>query len=312
MAHEPKDTDYVGGELTNKYLRPGFKNNPTNNQQRMTERMYVRVLSEMSMNRFQWTGFPHSVDRRFLEKILYSQALAVFYWDNTCDKYFALRATPSGMWDMYDNPISFRVYGNTMINEDVTNDKCVPIWSNYMRMPDIDIVMLYAKKLANIDRSIEINADNMRQTKFIKSSENQQLSFANVNRQMQEGMAYIQVSEGMNLDNIEVLDLSVDAKYLPALISAKRTLWNECLTLLGVNNNAGEDKKERLVSDEVDANSDEVLVHRSSALKARREAAEKINRRFKMPDGSPLKIEVNFVNDMQVPRMPNESLEMMI
>lgn len=310
MAHQIKDSDYVGGELTDKYLRPGFKNNPTNNQQRMTERMYVRVLSEMCMNRFQWEGFPHSVDRRFLEKILYGQALAVFYLNKATDKYFALRATPAGMWDMYDNPISFRVYGNTLINEEVANVDCVPIWSNYMRMPDIDIVLLYAKKLANIDRSIEINSDNMRQTKFIKSSENQQLSFANVNRQIQEGMAYIQVSESMNLDNLEVLDLSIDAKYLPALISAKRTLWNECLTLLGVNNNAGEDKKERLVSDEVDANSDEVLVHRSSALKARRAAAEKINRRFKMPDGSPLNVSVRFVNDMAVPSMPNESLEL--
>ena len=303
-----KQSDYMGSDLVDTYLRPGFKNNPTNNQQRLTERLYVRVLSEMCMNRFEWSGLPHSVDKRFLEKLLFSQSLAVFYWEDTCDKYFALRAASSGYWDMYDNPISFRVLGNTIINREVSNTECVPIWGNYMRMPDVDIVLLYAKKLANIDRSIEINSDNMRQTKFIKVSENQRLTYENIARQMQEGTGIIKVGDGLNLEQIEVLDMSIDAKFLPALISAKRTLWNECLTLLGVNNNAGEDKKERLVSDEVDANSDEVMVHRSSSLKARREAADKINRRFKMIDGTPLNVTVDFVTD-NVPQMPGTETE---
>lgn len=297
-----KSSDYVGTDLVQEHLMGmgrSFKNNPDNDQQRVTERMYLRVLSEMCMNRFQWDGLPNSIDPRFLEKVLYGQGLAVFFWYEKTSRYLALRGSSYGQWDMYDNPMMFKVIGNLLINEDVPAEECVPIWCNYMRQPDIDIVMLYAKKLANIDRSIEINSNNMRQSKYIVASEEQRLSYENFNRQVTNGTSAIFVTTTFNGEEVKALDLSVDPKSLPALISAKRNLWNECMTLLGVENNPGEDKKERMVSDEVDANNSEVLVHRATALKSRQEAAEKINRRFKMPDGSPLNITVSFINDVK-------------
>ena len=43
--------------------------------------MYKRIMSEMSMNRFSWTGLPDTVDRRYLEATLMYDGLAVSYFD---------------------------------------------------------------------------------------------------------------------------------------------------------------------------------------------------------------------------------------
>lgn len=277
-----------------------YQNNPTNNQQRMTESMYVRVLSEMCMNRFTWENLPKSVDARYMEKVLFTNALVVFFKHKTTQAHLCLRGAGNGMWNIYDNPTEYLVTGNGIVNEQLPAKDVVPIWGNYMRMPDSDIVLLYAMKLANLDRTIQISTDNMRTSRLITATEDQLLTYQNVNQMVDEGVKTIFVKEGFDVDKIQALDLSPDPRNLPALISAKKELWNECLTLLGVNNNAGEDKKERLVADEVEANDDQVLVHRATSLKARQLAVEQINDKFTYADGTKMNIKVGYVNDTPV------------
>lgn len=269
--------------------------------------MYIRVLSEMCMNRFTWRNLPNSIDARYIEKVMFTNALVVFFHHEETDNYLCLRGAGAGMWNIYDNPVEFLVTGNSIINKKIPANKCVPIWGNYLRMPDVDIVLLYAMKLAKLDRTIEIVTDNMRTSRLIVATEDQLLTYQNVNQQIDEGVKTIYVKDGFDVDKIQALDMGGDPRNLPALTTAKKELWNECLTLLGVNNNAGEDKKERLVADEVEANDDQVLVHRATSLKARREACAEINRKYRMPDGEPLNISVGYVNDMQVPKMPGLS-----
>lgn len=266
----------VGGKL---------RNNPTNNKQVRTERMYIRKLTELAMNRFRWSGLPNSVDERFLEKILFERGLAVFYYEDKFNAYLALRGSPAGQPNMYDNPVAFQVSGNAQINRTVScskksKTKAVPIWSSYSRVPEFETVLLYAEKLANLDRSIEINSNNLRQTKIIVANEDQRLSFQNFNRQIEEGFSAIFATNSQMAEQIQALDIGVDPRGLLALMEAKTRLWNECMTMLGIDNNPGQDKKERLVSGEVEANEDQVNSQRAVNLKARLQACEVINRRF--------------------------------
>lgn len=303
---EPRtNVDIKWGNYSNeRYGAARFKNNPSLNTKRLTEQMYIRVFSEMCMNRFQWHNLPESLNERYLEKVLFSAGLVCFYKHSPTDVHLALRGTPGGERNMYDEPTSYIIQGGTVIREVKPASEVVPIWTNFMRMPDIDIVMLYAAKLAEIDTTIQINTRNMRNSRIIIAEEDQLLTYENINRQYDEGVMSIKVNDTVDTDNIKVMDLSADPRSLPALQTAKKDLWNEALTLLGVNNNAGEDKKERLVSDEVDANEDEVLVYRSTSLKSRKLACKQINKKFRMPDGKKLKIDVSYVNDFKPPAMP--------
>lgn len=288
------------------HLNGGRKQNRAINQQAATEQMYVRVLTELCANRFEWKNLPDSVDVRFLETNLIWRGLAVFYQDTNSGQYFVVQGAGSGATNFLDQPIQYTVIGPDMQTTTLravpsydatpTGDvgerrdaECVPIWCNYMRTPDLDIIRLAATRLAKMDRSIEITSDNMRKTKVVNAPEDQRLSYINALKQLEEGQPTIMGSPALDMGNVQVLDLGVDPLTLPNLMIAKSKLWNEYMGLLGINN-ANQDKKERLVAAEVGANDEQVEATRRIALNARQQAADQINKLFG------LTIEVDYYN----------------
>lgn len=276
-----------------------FKNNPAGNRLSLEERMYIRILSELSCNRFKWVGLPDSVDERFLELALFNQALCVFFFDEQYDRYFALRASGSGTINMYDNPTTFTVTGNTILNkrlnagntwkeglneegvpvQTMVPAECVPIWGNYMRIPDKDIIYVYASQLANLHRTIEINSEAMRHPTVITTNENNRLTWVNLMRQHRNGEPIIFGTNGLDLSQAQAFNIGPDKDTLLNLMIAKGKVWNECMTLLGINN-VNQDKKERMVSSEVEGNDEQVVVNSGIALNSRKIACEQINARY--------------------------------
>lgn len=288
--------DYVGSEIYGPHLNGGrFSNNPAYNEQIQYQLMYERMLTELAANRFKWENLPDEIDERFLELTLFRSALAVFFHSSSLpgdvdnyNKYFALRGSPAGQLDMYDNAVSFMVNGNSMLNATLDTKNCVPIWANYLRVPDHDIVRTFSRRLAEFDQSISIASMNMRNTNFVATTENQKLSITNMIRQRDAGQPVIYTSKGIDpMEAIQVIDMKVHPDTLPKLMIAKAKLWNECMTLLGINN-ANQDKRERLVSDEVSANDEQIDAVRQIALNARQQACDKINKMYR------LKLSVDF------------------
>jgi hypothetical protein len=252
------------------------------------ERLLVRTLTEMAANRFEWTGLPKEINVRFMEMTLLRTALAVFFkapdafkTDNPYgDKYFALRGGGSGMLNMYDDPTSFTVIGSNFAGRQISIADCVPIWSNYMRIPDYDIIYVYAQKLAEIDLTIEINSKNARRGKIVSVDENRRLTAANYVNQIDAGEPVIYTTVNpMGEGAISTIDLGVDPDTIINLHILRTRLWSECMGLLGINN-ANQDKKERLVADEVDANNEQVSAMRAVNLNSRQQAAERISDKY--------------------------------
>lgn len=247
-------------------------------------RMYKRVLGELAMNRFEWKGFEDTgVDVRYLELTLYRTALSVVFRDTATvgrgtDQIFALRGAPKGFVNLVDNPTSFILTGPGFNSKTVFSTQCVPIWSNYFREPDLDIVDIYAWKLARLDRTIEINSDNARRSKVLVYNETQALTAQNIQDQIDSGQPFI----GMNYaigDMVQAVDMGIDPRSITELSVLRSRLWNECMGLLGINN-SNQDKKERLVAAEVGANDDQVESARRANLNARQTAAAQISEMF--------------------------------
>lgn len=258
---------------------PGISRSNNINRVTLIERMYMRILSELATNRFKWTGLPETVDIRYLETTLFSNALSVFYEDKDYG-FLALRASAAAGLNMVNNPLAFMVYGNQFINKTISAKNCVPIWANYLRMPDLDIVTVYAHKFAQLDITIEINSANARQSKVLISPENLTLSTQNINRQYVEGNNNIQVSGIVgDMAFMTAVDLGINPDSIEKLHILKARLWNECMGLLGIDN-ANQDKKERLVADEIDANQDQTSMMRFVNLNARRTAADLIKKKY--------------------------------
>ena len=286
-------------ETYDRVMGKGLTNNPHVALTTMTERVYLRLLSEWAMSRFKWS-VPDEIDERFIERTLFYQGMGIFYLDKRFDEYMFVRGTQTGGVNVYDNPVAFQTTsiaaytGVSLVAPgphesyspgDSVHDFGVPVWANYMRCPDLDVITMYAHRLAAIDVSLQVNVRHMRIAKVVSVPESQKMTMVNLFRQIDQGNPVIFGHSDLNPEAIGAIDAGANPQVLMALRLEKTQVWNECMTLLGIENNPTA-KGERLITSEVAANNGQTNVARESALKVREEACEEINRVFPGADVS--------------------------
>ena len=239
---------------------------------------YLSRLMELAMSMFEWKNVPNSIDTRFLELTLFSDGQAVFFKDEEMDKFLALQCIINGRLDVYRVPINRRAFAVNGYQRNLTNKDSVIIYNNYLRTNSYQMCVLYAKKLYNLDRIIDVNANAQKTPVLIAVDETQRLTALNVYQQWDGNQPVIYGDKALNPELIRVL--KTDAPYVSdKLYQLKIQYWNEALTYLGISN-LNIQKKERLVADEVVRSQGGTIASRYSRLEARREACEKINAMF--------------------------------
>lgn len=272
-----------------------FEESATNNN--LTYWQYFNRLLELSVSMFEWKNLPDSIDRRFLELTLFSDGKALFFEDkdlivNASDSgYLALQCTATAPFNVYRIPMRRRAYSVNGYQRELTDKDSVIIWNNYLHKNSYLDVLQFAKRLYNLDRIIDVNANAQKTPVLITCTEQQKLTMKNIYMQMDGNAPVIFGDKNLDLNTIKAL--KTDAPYVcDKLYQLKTQIWNEALTYLGISN-TNVTKKERMISDEVIRNMGGVIASRYSRLESRREAAEQINRMFG------LNIEVNYRDDFR-------------
>lgn len=239
---------------------------------------YYNRLIELSIAMFDWTGLPGTIDPRFLELTLFKYGQAVFFEDEVMG-YLALTNAVQGGFDVYGYPVASRAYSPyNNYQKNLTLDDSVIIYNNYLRTPSSLDVEVFAKRLYNLDRVIDVNANAQKTPVLIKCAETQRLTMKNLYKEFDGNSPVIFGDNGLNDANFTVL--STEAPYVADRIYQLKTqIWNEALTYLGISN-LNVQKKERLITDEVSRNMGGVIASRYSRLIARQNACEKINKMF--------------------------------
>ena len=257
-----------------------------------TYEQYFNRLMELSISMFEWKNLPSTCDVRYLELALFMNGSAVFFQDDVLDDYVALDVICSGRLDVYGNPVLRRAYSRyNNYQKLLKGNNSVIIWNNYLRTNSVLDVEMFAKRLYNLDRIIDINANAQKTPVLIKCDETQRLTMLNIYKEFDGNSPVIFGDKALNSNGLDVL--STGAPYVADKIYTLKTqIWNEALTYLGISN-INVQKKERLITDEVTRNQGGTIASRYSRLESRREAARKINEMFG------LNIEVNYREDNQ-------------
>lgn len=257
-----------------------------------TYTQYFNRLMELSISMFEWKNLPSTCDVRYLELALFMNGSAVFFQDDVLEDYVALDVICSGRLDVYGNPVLRRAYSRyNNYQKLLKGNNSVIIWNNYTRTNSVLDVEMFAKRLYNLDRIIDINANAQKTPVLIKCDETQRLTMLNVYKEYDGNSPVIFGDKALNSNGLEVL--STGAPYVADKIYTLKTqIWNEALTYLGISN-INVQKKERLITDEVTRNQGGTIASRYSRLESRREAVRKINDMFG------LNIEVNYREDFQ-------------
>ena len=242
-----------------------------------TYRQYYNRLVELAISMFEWKNLPNTVDARFLELCLFTDGQAIFFYDEELG-YLTLQNAMNGGFNVYRIPVNRRAYAVNGYNRELNENDSVIIFNNYLHTNSQSDATIFAKRLYNLDRAIDVNANAMKTPIMIKCDETQRLTMMNLYKQYDGNVPYIFADKSINTNGIQVL--KTDAPYVAdKLYQLKAQIWNEALTYLGISN-INVQKKERLISDEVTRNQGGTIASRYSRLNARREACKQINEMF--------------------------------
>lgn len=171
-------------------------------RQSQLEYMYRRQLAGKCISRFTWEGLPNGIDPRFIETTIFNNGYSVFYYDSFFEMFMAMPATIAGPLDIQDNPTGYRVTRNGVYSRDVSATDSVCIWGNQVRVPEIDVVLNYAARLAQIDRTIEIDLLNERNPMIVACSQDQRLTVQNLISKIYDGEPVVWGTENLAVDNL--------------------------------------------------------------------------------------------------------------
>lgn len=255
-----------------------------------TYMQYFNRLTELSVSMFEWLNVPDSIDVRFLELTLFRDGKAVFFKDEDMDEYLALKCAVNGGFNVYGIPVNRRAYSPTNnYQKQLTENDSVIIYNNFLHKNSMLDVKMFSKRLYNLDRIIDVNANAQKTPVLVTAPAEQRLTMLNLYKEVDGNAPVIFGDKNLDLKNITAIN--TDAPYVAdKLYQLKTQIWNEALTYLGISN-TNITKKERMITDEVVRNMGGVIASRYSRLESRREAAEKINKMFG------LNIEVNYRED---------------
>ena len=252
---------------------------------------YATRLTELAISMFEWQNLPDTVDERYMELMLFRNGNVVFFKDDILG-YLCLQCANNGYFDLYGIPKKRRAYAINGYQKVLDKSNSVIIYNNRIHTNGIEPVEYYARRLWDLDRTIDVNCRAQKTPVLLQCDENLRLSLENAYEQYDGNKPVVCADKIINFaDALKVL--KTDAPFVAdKLYTYKTQLWNEALTALGISNVSFQ-KKERMLNDEVMRYMGGVIASRYSRLTMRRKAADEINNMFG------LNISVDFRSDFR-------------
>lgn len=246
-----------------------------------TYEIYLNQILDIAISRFEWLNLPKTIDERFLEVTLCNKnGMALFFEDKDIG-FLTLPCTLNGRLNVYNIPVSRRAYATNGYQVTRTDEDSVIIYNNMIHngMPTYSKLVQYAKDLCLLDSITMINVNAQKTPLMILSDEKQMLTLKNLYMKYDGNQPFI-FGDKNDLNPNSIQALATGAPFLADKIyMLKQNIWNEILTFLGVPNTQI-NKKERLITDEVNRGLGGVFASRNSGLNARRQACKQINDMF--------------------------------
>ena len=241
---------------------------------------YLDRLRMLATSLFTWKGLDEIAGNgasRFLEQSLYENGRACFVKDDELG-FLALKVNPSDKLNVYNLPTRVDAW-SIGYNKQYDFDDIVYIMNNEIQKPTSAILQLFANRLYETERTIDVNLLAQKTPILIEGDTKTILTLKNVYMQYSGNTPFIFGNKQYDLSN-KLSVLKTDAPYLlDKLTLYKHEIWNECLSFLGINN-ANTDKKERLITDEVNSNNELINYYLNCFYKTRKEACDQINKKY--------------------------------
>lgn len=270
---------------------------------------YRDMLTELATTMFEWKNMPDTIDVRYLEMTLFLNGQALFFKDEVLG-FLALKSANAGRFNVYGIPNRRRAYAeNNGYHKWLNKDNSVLIYNNYLHTNSYDIVNLYAHRLWNLDRIIDVNTNAQKTPILVRCKESQKLTLKNVYKEYDGNAPVIYAYQNFDPNDLQVL--TTGAPYISDKIYTLKTqIINEFLTRMGISN-TNYQKRERLISEEVQRSQGATIASRYSRVESRRQACEQINKMFNLDIDCVFREDYRVIDEMITPETLNPNTDEM-
>lgn len=257
--------------------------------------MYRDEMLTLAENVFEFKNLPNFIDVSYLNKILLRNGSIAFFKDETLG-VIALPYDVVGNLDIYGRPMSIMARAaNGTYYRKLNSNEFIIMYDNNSRHPIYMDICQMAERIALCKRTIDVNIVQQRTPRIWKTSQDKKKTLEDMLSNIDGMMENIATYESIDIDDMSVvqapapfvvdkIDLHLDKE------------WAEFYRLIGVANLI-EQKKERMIKDEMSASQGGTIASRFSRFEPRKRAIEEINKKFGINievsyyDGEPTTIE---------------------
>lgn len=235
---------------------------------------YKSRLINLALAQFIWEGLPDTCDRLYFEKQLLFTGKAAMMKPVGSDEWLSLGYVSVGKLSVYGYPTEIKGVGFN--NANIDTEEWEFLYDNMTKQSLLEGIDLYAKLLAEIHATFRCNVQKQNTPYVVTGSKYQELSFKNIFLKIFSHAPYLMLKKPEDLNAIQVLNLQVPFVGKDLLEVLKIT-WDEAISMLGIAPAGGlNDKKERLIVDEVAMAREENIIARNARELNRKEFCKKM------------------------------------
>lgn len=242
-----------------------------------TYQMYLRQLLTLAENVFEFENLPEFIDVAYLNKQLLRKGSVAFFKDDVMG-VIALPYTNIGKLDVYGRPTTIQVIARNGYTRTLKQGEFVIMYDNNGRYPLLMDIYQNAERIALCKRVIDINITQQRTPRIWLTNSDKKRSVEDLVNEIDGNVERVLAYDNINIDDLQAvcepapfvadkIDMHLDKE------------WSEFFRLIGIAN-LMEQKRERVIQDEMTASMGGTIASRYSRFEPRKRAIEEINKKF--------------------------------
>lgn len=244
-----------------------------------TYQMYLRQMLTLAENVFEFKNLPSFIDVSYLNKELLRRGSIAFFEDEVMG-VIALPYTNIGTLDVYGRPRQIQVIGRNGYNKTLKTGEFVIMYDNNGRYPLYLDILQSAERIALCKRVEDINISQQKTPRIWLTNSDKLETVKDMLNQVDGNVETVLAYDNVDLDDISAV--CEPAPYITDKIDLHlEKEWAEFFRLIGVANLV-EQKRERLIQDEMTASQGGTIASRYSRFNPRQRAIDEINKKWNL------------------------------
>ena len=253
---------------------------------------FMKKFEIIALNLFEWKNLPDTIEERYIEKALFDKGLVCLVDDENFGE-IVVGCNYSQNMNIWGEPTEVITSGynyvktfnientiNTTYTRGVEGiNSAIVCQNNDLALSTREILEYYVNKLVEVELSTFTNVYLQKFPFLINTTRDNEMTMKTLISKVDKGEPYIMYNKKIaDLSNaVDVFNLNVPF-VADKLLQYRFETEREIYTLFGFNNNF--EKKERLLTDEVNSNNDFINCNIDSMFKKRKQFAELMNKKY--------------------------------